>query len=83
MSKRQDRKNARAAAHKLRKDASWNPEGFKPKDPMEKLRELDAKEKSAEAMAASDGCQACADVRAETGDDTALCDDHLAAAMGF
>ena len=83
MSKRQDRKKAREAAHKLRKDASWDTSSFKPKDPLEKLRELDAAEKSEQAMRASEACENCTKVRAETGDDTALCDDHLAAAMGF
>ena len=83
MSKRQDRKKAREAAHKLRKDPSWNPSGFKAKDPMEKLRELEAQEKSEEAMQASQECADCSAARKETNDDTALCDDHLAAAMGF
>lgn len=83
MSKRQDRKEARAAAHKLRKDPSWNVEGFKAKDPFEKLRELEAAEKSAAAMESSVECAACTAARDSTGDETALCEDHLAAAMGF
>lgn len=83
MSKRQDRKNARAAAHKLRKDPSWSTEGFKAKDPMEKLRELEVAEKSAKAMDASSECASCADERETTGDETALCQEHLADAMGF
>ena len=83
MSKRQDRKEARAATHKLRKDPAWSVEGFKPKGPREKLRELETAEKSAEAMEASSECTACAEVRASSGDETAICQEHLAAAMGF
>lgn len=83
MSKRQDRKEARAAAHKLRKDPSWNPAGFKPSDPRDKLRELESAERSAEAMEASSECSECAQLRATSGDETALCQEHLAAAMGF
>ncbi len=83
MSKRQDRKATRAAAHKLRNDPSWSTDGFTAKDPMEKLRELEAAEKAADALKAASSCEACASAQAETGDETALCDDHLAEAMGF
>ena len=81
MSKRQDRKDARAAAHKLRNDPAWSaPTSV---DPMQKLRELDQQVRDARVFNEAEECAACVDARTSTGDETALCDDHLAEAMGF
>lgn len=81
MSKRQDRKDARAAAHKLRNDPAWAaPVG---NDPMQKLRELDQQTRDERVFSDAAECDACVAARAVAGDETALCDDHLAEAMGF
>ena len=80
-SKRQRRKAARQKAHELRNDVSWTSPVKN--DPMQKLRELDQKARDERVYSESDGCGACATARAESGDDTALCQTHLADAMGF
>lgn len=75
------RKDARAAAHKLRSDISWtSPVG---NDPMEKLQALDQQARGDRVYGEADECQACLQARAENDDDTALCETHLADAMGF
>lgn len=80
-SKRQIRKESRAQAHKLRNDASWTaPAG---RDPMEKLQELDQQARDERVYGEAQECAACVQARAATGDETALCDAHLAEAMGF
>ena len=81
MSKRQLRKESRAAAHKLKSDVAWtSPVGA---DPMEKLQQLDQQARGERVYDEADECQACLKARAESGDQTALCETHLADAMGF
>jgi len=81
MSKRQIRKESRAAAHKLRSDVAWtSPVG---RDPMEKLQELDQEARDERVYGEAEQCQACTKARVESDDETALCDTHLAEAMGF
>ncbi len=83
-SKNQKRRAAREAAHRLRKkNPDWDPTKFKAKDPIEKLRELESEQRSKETYEGSTGCEACAGERQKSGDETALCEKHLAEAMGF
>jgi len=79
-SNRQRRKAARAGAHKLKSDPAWKP---LPSDPMEKLRELDQQTRDARVYAETNQCEACRALRESTADETALCETHLAEAMGF
>lgn len=79
-SNREKRKIAREGVLKL-KGTDWDPSTFKAKDPLQKLQELVAAE--AGGMTASVDCEDCRRERARLGDDTALCADHLAKAMGF
>lgn len=80
-SKRQRRTQARAAAHKLRNDAAW---AAPPKsDPMQRLRELDQEARGERVFDEATACADCVAARAESGDETVLCERHLAEAMGF
>ncbi len=81
MSKRQDRKDTRAAAHKLRNDPAWAPPTGN--DPMEKLMKLDQEVRDDRVFGEAAVCEACSAERASTGDETALCATHLAEVMGF
>jgi hypothetical protein len=82
-SEREKRRIAREGAQKLKNQAGWDTSKFKAKDPMEKLQELVAKE-AAEGMAkAGEECEDCRKTREELNDETALCQTHLAKAMGF
>jgi len=83
-SKNEKRKAAREAAHRLRKsNPDWDPTKFEARDPIDKLRELDAEHRSQKTYQGSANCDACRVERQKTGDETALCDEHLAEAMGF
>jgi hypothetical protein len=79
-SNREKRKIAREGALKL-KGTDWDPSTFRAKDPLEKLQELAAAE--AGGMSATVDCEACRRERERLGDETALCAEHLAKAMGF
>lgn len=79
-SNRQRRKDAREGARRLRNDPAWQA---LQRDPQERLRELDQRERDARVYADATGCEQCDALRAESGDETALCPDHLAEAMGF
>lgn len=49
----------------------------------EKMRNFEQQLQSNQAFSQSEECQECLQLRQKSGDDTALCDSHLAAAMGF
>lgn len=86
MSKRQKRRDTRQAAAVLRKKPGWEPlnKSFRP-SPEEQLRRLaqDGRTQTAYADPHASTCTACQEKRAEIGDDTALCTEHLAAALGL
>lgn len=79
-SNRQKRKETREAAAKLKKDAAWS---LQSSDPMEKLMQLDQEARNEEVFEESEACEACTRLRQKTNDETALCEEHLAEAMGF
>jgi len=80
-SERQKRKDARAAAHRLKNDVFWAP--LESTSPMEKLQNLDQELRTESAFGAAEKCEECAKKRRFTKDESALCDTHFAEAMGF
>ena len=78
-----NRDDVRRAAHNLRRKAGWGTDDFQAKSPMEKLQELDAQARGDDAYEQAQACTDCVKARTETGDETALCEKHLAEAMGF
>lgn len=83
MSRRQQKKLVEEGVRELRNKPGWNPAAFSTPSIKEKLLVLD--QQSAGERAYSEG-QACTDCQAEREkrkDETALCDRHLAEAMGF
>lgn len=79
-SNRQKRKAARQGAHKLARDPAWKTVQS---DPMQRLRELDQQARGERVFDEAQECAACRAAREETGDESALCETHLAEAMGF
>ena len=78
--------SAAALAHEVRllkQRQGWDPERMTRETPLERLQQLDQELRDQEVYAATDACPACADARAASRDDTALCQAHLAEAMGF
>lgn len=79
-SNRQKRKETRAAAHKLKSDVAWT---LQKKDPMERLMELDQEARNEDVFGEAEVCESCLRARRKTEDESALCEEHLAEAMGF
>jgi hypothetical protein len=72
-----------AEVRKLKQRQGWDPARFVSETPMERLQQLDQELKDEQVYAAASGCAACDAARAKVHDATALCDKHLAEAMGF
>ena len=82
-SNRQKKKIAQEGARALRNRPGWNPAEFEPESPLEKLMELDQQTRDEATYQEAVACADCASVREDTGDETALCERHLAEVMGF
>ena len=82
-SERQKKKIVQDGLRALRNKPGWDVQNFQGADPMERLHQLDQEVRSQKTYERSTECAACADLRQQTQDETALCDEHLAAAMGF
>ena len=80
---KKDRDAVRRAAHQLARKTGWSTEDFQAKSPLEKLQELDAEAAGSQAYANAEACPECEKLRTQLNDDTALCEKHLAEAMGF
>lgn len=83
MSQRQKRKLAREGAARLKRKPGWDPSKVVRASAEERLRALDQDTKNQHAYQGAEVCGACDAARAESGDETALCDEHLREAMGF
>ena len=69
---------------KLMNKPGWDPKRHVSEQPLEALRRLDQEARNEEIFEAqSTQCEQCLALRAEQGDETALCQEHLAQAMGF
>lgn len=83
ISNRQKKKSIEEGVRALRNKPGWDPASFVPADPMEKLLQLDQQSRDAATFAAAGECLQCTSMREASGDHSALCDEHLAKAMGF
>ncbi len=73
-----------AAAEALRRKAGWQPRpGQGGASHLEHLRAQERRHQGQQAYAEAAFCQPCALARAESGDDSALCQNHLAQALGL
>lgn len=62
----------------------WDPRRHVSEQPLEALQRLDQEARNEEIFAdASTQCESCQVLRAKLHDETALCQEHLAQAMGF
>ena len=72
-----------AEVRKLRTKKGWDPTKLTREEPLEALQRLDQEYASQEAYDGSSECPDCVALRESSGDPSALCDVHLARAMGF
>lgn len=66
---------------KLMNKPGWDPRRHVSEQPLEALQRLDQEARNDEIFELE--CEACLEARAQTGDQSALCAEHLAQAMGF
>jgi|GEM_PF-811601 len=83
VSKRQKKKIVEAGLRELKNKPGWDIEAFRSASPEDALRELEQTFRGNRAFSQSAECEDCLKIRTQSGDDTALCETHLAAAMGF
>lgn len=76
-----DMKQVREQARQLKSRHGWNPETFVSEAPIEAMRRLNQAQKNQQVYETS--CEACQQARLKAQDETALCEVHLAEAMGF
>ena len=81
-SRRDKHRIAREGARALRAKPGWDPARHQADDPADEARRAVRQERAAAAETAAAVCPACAQRRAELGDDTALCPEHFAALVG-
>ena len=67
----------------LKNKPGWDPEQFAQRDRGEDLAHLEQKMRDHRVYQEADACADCTSLRSDTGDDTALCQTHMAQAMGF
>ena len=80
------RKKKRAIADgvaKLKAKPGWDPTKLERESPEQALERLALETGTTKAYAESSVCEACTARQAELGDDSALCEAHLAKAMGL
>ena len=83
-SERHKKRVVQKGLQKLKKKAGWDVEAFVNRaDPEEKLRDFDQQLRDHKVYEESVRCGGCESLREDSGDETALCEKHLAAAMGF
>jgi len=78
-----DIKQIEREVEKLRRKEGWDPSKIAREQPMEALQRLDQELANERVYGESGACQACVEAREESGDETALCQEHFAEAMGF
>jgi len=81
-STREKKRIAREGARALRAKPGWDPARHQTEDAGDEARGAVRQEHVAAAATEAAACAACAQRRAELGDETALCDEHFAALAG-
>jgi hypothetical protein len=82
-SNRHKKKVVRQGLRELKNKPGWDVEAFRSGDPEQGLRDLDQKMRGHRVYGESQECAQCQAIRDDTGDETALCQLHLAEAMGL
>ncbi|GMV44322.1 MAG: hypothetical protein AMXMBFR64_60380 [Myxococcales bacterium] len=74
-------KAIKAAARSLRSRPGWDPQRRASETDEQRLASAMQAHRNEGVYESAGACAACGELRAETGDATALCDEHLAAAL--
>ena len=82
-SNRHKKKIIREGLQTLKGKAGWDIEAFRSPPPEIALRDFDQQFRQNRVFSAIEDCDDCQESRRQSGDETALCAAHLAAALGF
>lgn len=82
-SERQKKRVISQGLQQLKGKPGWDIEAFQQRNQGQGLRDLEQKMRDHQVYGEAQACQGCVAARQATDDDTALCDHHLAQAMGF
>ena len=82
-SEREKKRAIREGVAKLKSKPGWDPAKRERETPEEALEQLALETGSKQAYAEASACAACASRQAELEDESALCQEHLAQAMGL
>lgn len=83
-SNRKKKKVVQQGLRELRNKPGWDIEAFlSGPSQAEKMRDFEQQLQSNQVFSQSQECSHCQEARQKSGDETALCDSHLAEAMGF
>lgn len=82
-SEREKKRVVRQGLRKLRNKPGWDVDAFRAGSPQDGLRDLEQKIRGYRAYGDAADCEDCKQLRRDSGDDSALCQRHLAAAMGL
>ena len=79
------KRDAERKAAALRRSDEWNPQRVleNRESPLQQLQQESRKTKTAVEYDATISCESCQVQRKETGDDTALCEQHFAEMMAL
>lgn len=83
MSQRERDRMIREGVRKLRRKPGWDPSATPKPNPGQQLRELEQSERTEDSYRKAAECEACQLEQEKTGDETALCAEHFAEAMGL
>lgn len=82
-SNRRKKKIVQEGLRQLKNKPGWDVEAFASRNIQDDLRDFDQQLRGNQVYQESGLCQDCVQVRNQSDDETALCDKHLAEAMGF
>jgi hypothetical protein len=83
MATRPSQKSLAREAARLRRKPGWDPSKRATTDAHDQLRDLDQESRNQQAYQDADACPGCQQERQRSGDPSALCAEHLSAALGF
>ena len=82
-SNRRKKKIVQEGLRALKNKPGWDVEAFASRNVHDDLRDFDQQLRGNQVYDQSGLCEHCAKIRTDSSDPTALCDHHLAEAMGF
>ncbi len=82
-SNRHKKKVVKEGLRALKNKPGWDVDAYRNRDPQQGLRQLEQSMRGHRTYEDAQSCTDCEAIRQDSDDETALCDRHLAEAMGL